>query len=139
MKDVVDRIRESTKVPNPHHVGEICIFLPKDNPELRGKAGYWGMVTHVGEYSYTVQTWDGDYTVKIEHLKLQELLDEDCQFMQQLCLRLQQLHQVTTRDSSVDWLLQGLGKQAKPYLSSLQPKLLAAVEREYNLVWRQPK
>ncbi|QLE45452.1 hypothetical protein FD723_34625 (plasmid) [Nostoc sp. C052] len=139
VKDVVDRIRERTKVPNPYHIGEICILLPKDNPDLRGKAGYWGVVTHVGEYSCTVQTWDGDYTVKIEHLKSLELLDEDCQFMQQLCMRLRQLHQVTTRDSSVDWLLQGLGKQAKPYLSSLQAKLLAAVEREYKLVWRQQK
>ncbi|MHC5938996.1 hypothetical protein [Nostoc sp.] len=49
-------------------------------------------------------------------------------------MRLRQLHQVGSRDSSVDWLLQGLGKQTKPYLSSLQAKLLAAVEREYNLV-----
>ncbi|MEH2149117.1 MAG: hypothetical protein V7K63_13340 [Nostoc sp.] len=46
---------------------------------------------------------------------------------------------VATLDEAVDWLLQGLGKQAKPYLSSLQAKLLAAVEREYNLAWRQPK
>ncbi|MBN3906654.1 MAG: hypothetical protein HWQ35_08860 [Nostoc sp. NMS1] len=139
VKDVVDRIRESTKVPNPYHIGEICILLPKDNPDLRGKTGYWGVVSHVGEYSCTVQTWDGDYTVKIEHLKSLELLDEDCQFMQQLCVRLRQLHQVATRDEAVDWLLQGLGKQAKPYLSSLQAKLLAAVEREYKLVWKQPK
>ncbi|MHC5855091.1 hypothetical protein, partial [Nostoc sp.] len=103
VKDVVDRIRESPKVPNPYHVGEICVLLPKDNPDLRGKGGYWGVVTHVGEYSCTVQTWDGDYTVKIEHLKSLELLDEDCQFMQQLCVRLQQLHQVARRDEAVDW------------------------------------
>ncbi|MEH1867453.1 MAG: hypothetical protein V7K69_20920 [Nostoc sp.] len=139
VKDVVDRIRESPKVPNPYHIGEICLLLPKDNPDLRGKAGYWGVVSHVGEYSCTVQTWDGDYTVKIEHLKSLELLDEDCQFMQQLCVRLRQLHQVATRDEAVDWLLQWLGKQAKPYLSSLQSKLLAFVEREYNLVWKQQK
>ncbi|WP_243458616.1 hypothetical protein [Nostoc sp. UIC 10630] len=139
VKDVVDRIRERTKVPNPYHVGEICVLLPKDNPDLRGKAGYWGVVSHVGEYSCTLQIWDGDYTVKIEHLKSLELLDEDCRFMQQLCVRLRQLHQVTNRDSSVDWLLQGLGKQAKPYLSSLQAKLLAAVEREYKIEWRQQK
>ncbi|MBD2526909.1 hypothetical protein [Nostoc sp. FACHB-133] len=139
VKDVVDRIRESPKLPNPYHIGEICVLLPKDNPDLRGKAGYWGVVSHVGDYSCTVQTWDGDYTVKIEHLKLLELLDEDCQFMQQLCVRLRQLHQVATRDSSVDWLLQGLGKQAKPYLSSLQAKLLATVEREYKIEWRQQK
>ncbi len=139
VKDVVDRIRERTKVPNPYHVGEICVLLPKDNPDLRGKAGYWGVVSHVGDYSCTVQTWDGDYTVKIEHLKSLELLDEDCFFMQQLCVRLRQLHQVASRDEAVDWLLQWLGKQAKPYLSSLQSKLLAFVEREYNLVWKQQK
>ncbi|MCC5653293.1 hypothetical protein LC609_26550 [Nostoc sp. XA013] len=139
VKDVVDRIGERAKVPNPYHIGEICILLPKDNPDLRGKAGYWGVVSLVAEYSCTVQTWDGDYTVKIEQMKSLELLDEDCQFMQQLCVRLRQFHQVASRDSSVDWLLQGLGKQAKPYLSSLQAKLLAAVEREYNLVWRQQK
>ena len=139
MKDVVDRIRESPKVPNPYHIGEICLLLPKDNPELRGKAGYWGVVSHSGEYTCTVQTWDGDYTVKIEHLKSLELLDEDCQFMQQLCVRLRQLHEVANRDEAVDWLLQGLGKQAKPYLSSLQAKLLATVEREYKIEWRQQK
>ncbi|WP_375493842.1 hypothetical protein [uncultured Nostoc sp.] len=36
---------------------------------------------------------------------------------------------MTSRDEAVDWLLQGLGKQAKAYLSSLQAKLLAAVEK----------
>ncbi|MBH8575352.1 hypothetical protein I8752_20515 [Nostocaceae cyanobacterium CENA369] len=139
VQDIVDKIRERTKVPNPYREGEICILLPKDNPDLRGKGGCWGVIAHVGDYSCTVGTWDGDYTVKIEHLKLVELLEEDCKFMQQLCMRLRQLHQVASRDPSVDWLLQGLGKQAKPYLSSLQAKLLAAMEREYKLSWKQQK
>jgi len=137
VKDIVDKIRERTKVPNPYQLGEICVIQPKDNPDLRGKAGYWGVVTHVGEYSCTVQCWDGDYTAKVEHLKSLELLEEDCKYMQQLCMRLRRLHEVASRDPAVDWLLQGLGKQAKPYLSSLQAKLLGAVEKEYNLVWRQ--
>jgi hypothetical protein len=139
VQDIVDKIRERTKISNPYKLGEICILVPKDNPDLRGKGGYWGVISHVGDYSCTVQCWDGDYTVKIEHLKSVELLEEDCKFMQQLCMRLRQLHTVTDRDSSVDWLLQGLGKQAKPYLSSLQAKLLAAVEREYKLSWKQQK
>ncbi|RCJ18630.1 hypothetical protein A6770_32810 [Nostoc minutum NIES-26] len=139
VQDIVDKIRERTKIPNPYRVGEICILLPKDNPDLRGKGGFWGVVIHVGDYSCTVQTWDGEYTVKIEHLKSLELLDDDCLFMQQLCLRLRQLYQVASRDEAVDWLLQGLGKQAKPYLSSLQSKLLAAVEREYKLSWKHQK
>ncbi|MBW4566064.1 MAG: hypothetical protein KME32_34320 [Mojavia pulchra JT2-VF2] len=139
VQDIVDRIRERTPIPNPYRKGEICILVPKDNPDLRGKGGYWGVVTHVGEYSCTLQTWDGDYTVKIEHLKSLELLDEDCLFMQQLCMRLRQLNAVASRDPSVDWLLQGLGKQAKPYLSSLQAKLLVAVEKEYKIEWKQKK
>ncbi|WP_179069358.1 hypothetical protein [Nostoc sp. C052] len=53
---------------------------------------------------------------------------------QQLCVRLRQLHQVASRDSSMDWLLQGLGILLPPYLSREQSKLLAAVEKEYNLV-----
>ncbi|MBD2438826.1 hypothetical protein [Nostoc sp. FACHB-110] len=133
VQSVVDRIRERTPVPNPYREGEICILVPKDNPDLRGKGGYWGVIIHVGDFSCTVQTWDGDYAVKIEHLKSLELLDNDCKFMQQLCMRLRRLHQVSSRDESVDWLLQGLGKQGKPYLSALQAKLLAAVEREYGL------
>ncbi|MBD2683341.1 MULTISPECIES: hypothetical protein, partial [Nostoc] len=139
VQSVVDRIREGTKVPNPYRDGEICVLLPKDNPELRGKGGCWGVVTYVGDYSCTIQTWDSEYTVKIEHLRSLELLDDDCLFMQQLCLRLRQLHTVADHDVSVDWLLQGLGKQAKPYLSALQAKLLAAVEKEYKIEWKQNK
>ncbi|MBU7587511.1 MAG: hypothetical protein KAF91_32595 [Nostoc sp. TH1S01] len=133
VQSIVDRIRERTPVPNPYHEGEICILVPRDNPDLRGKGGCWGVITHVGDYSCTVQTWDGEYTVKIEHLKSLELLDDDCKSMQQLCMRLRRLHQVADHDPSVDWLLQGLGKQAKPYLSALQARLLGAMEREYGL------
>jgi hypothetical protein len=39
----------------------------------------------------------------------------------------------------VDWLLQELGKQAKPYLPSLQAKLLAAVEKKYKIEWQQKR
>ncbi|MBD2441194.1 hypothetical protein [Nostoc sp. FACHB-110] len=139
VKDIVDKIRERTPVPNPYREGKICILVPKDNPDLRGKGGYWGVIIHVGDFSCTVQTWDGDYTVKIEHLKSLELLDDDCKSMQQLCMRLRRLHQVSSRDESVDWLLQGLGKQAKPYLSALQAKLLGAMEREYGLDGKQKR
>jgi hypothetical protein len=133
VQDIVDKIRDRTKVPNPYRLGEICTLLPKDNPELKGKSGCWGVITHVGDYSCTLETWDAEYTVKIEHLKSVELLDNDCQFMQQLCVRLRRLHEIENRDSAVDWLCLGLGKQPKPYLSPLQEKLLADVEQEYGL------
>ncbi|MBD2357672.1 hypothetical protein H6G41_24185 [Tolypothrix sp. FACHB-123] len=133
VQDIVDKIRERTKLPNPYRLGEVCTLLPKDNPELKGKSGCWGVITHVGDYSCTLETWDAEYTVKIEHLKSLELLDNDCQFMQQLCARLRRLHEIENRDIAVDWLGLGLGKQPKPYLSPLQEKLLADVEQEYGL------
>ncbi|MBD2198358.1 hypothetical protein H6G08_19555 [Calothrix anomala FACHB-343] len=133
VQDIVDKIRERTKLPNPYRLGEVCTLLPKDNPELKGKSGCWGVITHVGDYSCTLETWDAEYTVKIEHLKSLELLDNDCQFMQQLCARLRRLHEIENRDIAVDWLCLGLGKQPKPYLSPLQEKLLADVEQEYGL------
>ncbi|MBD2364254.1 hypothetical protein H6G36_24245 [Anabaena minutissima FACHB-250] len=133
VQDIVDKIRDRTKVPNPYRLGEICTLLPKDNPELKGKSGCWGVITHLGDYSCTLETWDAEYTVKIEHLKSLELSDNDCQFMQQLCVRLRRLRQIENRDSAVDWLCLGLGKQPKPYLSPLQEKLLADVEQEYAL------
>lgn len=133
VQDIVDKIRERTKVPNPYRLGEVCTLLPKDNPELKGKSGCWGVITHVGDYSCTLETWDAEYTVKIEHLKSLELLDNDCQFMQQLCARLRRLHEIENRDIAVDWLCLGLGKQPLPYLSPVQEKLLADVEQEYGL------
>ncbi|MBN3887626.1 hypothetical protein [Nostoc sp. JL31] len=54
-------------------------------------------------------------------------------------MRLRQLHQVGICDEAVDSLLQGLGILLPPCLSSLHALLLVAVEREYNLVWKQQK
>lgn len=57
VRDIVDKIRERTKVPNPYRLGEVCILLPKNNPELKGKSGCWGVITHVGNYSYTLYNY----------------------------------------------------------------------------------
>ncbi|WP_338421904.1 hypothetical protein [Nostoc flagelliforme] len=60
----------------------MCQIVVKDNPELRGKGGCWGIVKHVGEFSCTVTMWDREYTVRIDHLKLLNYLDSECQQMQ---------------------------------------------------------
>ncbi|QFS50917.1 hypothetical protein [Nostoc sphaeroides] len=68
VKDVVQRIMERTQVPNTYQIGEVCQILVKDNPELRGKAGCWGIVSAVNEFSCTVRIWDGEYAVGLQHL-----------------------------------------------------------------------
>ncbi|OKH27561.1 hypothetical protein NIES2101_43785 [Calothrix sp. HK-06] len=133
VKDIVDRIRERTKVPNPYREGDICILIPKDNPELRGKSGCWGAITHVGEYSCTIKTLEAEYTVKIEHLLSMELSDDNCKFMRELLGRMRCLHQLPDCDGAVNSLLAYFGKQSQPYLSPIQEELLVTIERNYGI------
>ncbi|MHC5861044.1 hypothetical protein [Nostoc sp.] len=86
VKDAVQRIMERTQVPNTYQLGEVCQILAKDNPELRGKGGCWGIVNHVGEFSCTVRTWDGEHTVGLQHLKSYDYLPAECQQMQVVCV-----------------------------------------------------
>ncbi|MCC5670840.1 hypothetical protein LC653_45595 [Nostoc sp. CHAB 5784] len=80
--DVVQRIMERNKVPNTYQIGEICQILAKDNPELRGKGGCWGIVNQVNDFSCTVKLWDGEYTVGLQHLKSYNYLPAECEQMQ---------------------------------------------------------
>ncbi len=45
VKDIVQRIRERTPVPNPYRVGEVCQLIAQDNPDLRGIVGFWCIVS----------------------------------------------------------------------------------------------
>ena len=47
VKDVIERILERTKVPNPYHLGEVCQIVVKDDPDLRGKGDCWCIVSHI--------------------------------------------------------------------------------------------
>ncbi len=92
VKDVVQRIIERTQVPNTYQLGEVCQIIAKDNPELRGKGGCWAIVSQVNEFSCTVRTWNGEYTVGLQHLKSCEYLPAECEQMQMICDRLSQVY-----------------------------------------------
>ncbi|OKH52852.1 hypothetical protein NIES2101_13460 [Calothrix sp. HK-06] len=132
VKDIVDKIRERTKLPNPYRVGEIAILIPRDNPELRGLSGCWGAIIRAGEYSCTIETWDNEYTVKIEHLSSLELSDDNCELMQKFLGRLRRLYQLPNKDAVIDNLLSFFGKQPKPYISEVQEELLATLEKRFG-------
>ncbi len=92
VKDVVQRIMERTQVPNTYQIGEVCQILVKDNPELRGKAGCWGIVSAVNEFSCTVRMWDGEYAIGLQHLKSYNYLSAECEQMQVICDRLARIY-----------------------------------------------
>ncbi|NEO99557.1 MAG: hypothetical protein F6K58_12935 [Symploca sp. SIO2E9] len=131
VKDIVQRIKERTKIPNPFCCGEVCQILPKDNPELRGKRGCWAIVRETHDFSCTIQLWDGEYSVKLEHLKSLELSSAQCQKVQKLCDRLTRLRQMGSADRGMEMLLSGLGKQT--YLTELEEKLLRTAEEFFGI------
>jgi hypothetical protein len=136
VKDVVQRIMERTKVPNTYQIGEVCQILVKDNPELRGKGGCWGIVNHVGEFSCTVKTWDGEYAVGLQHLKSYDYLPVECEQIKEICdacgglrLRISRVYSGALEES-VQKFLESLGKLNRAYLTALEEKLLKVLESE---------
>ncbi len=133
VKDIVQRIRERTPVPNPYRVGEVCQLIAQDNPELRGKGGCWCIVSEVHDFGCTVTTWSGSYTVRLEHLKSLDYTDSEGQNLREISARLTRLHQTGNLDAAAYWILNGLGKMPKPYLTPVEEKLLSVLETEYGL------
>ncbi|MFL9458901.1 hypothetical protein AB0758_48965 [Tolypothrix bouteillei VB521301_2] len=124
VKDIVEQIMERTKVPNPYQVGEVCQILPKDNPELRGKSKCWCIVTEVNDFSCVVRAWDGEYVVKMDHLKSLDYLEEDCERMVVLCDRISKLRDSGNLEEAALSVLKQLGEIKRPYLTQVEEKLL---------------
>jgi hypothetical protein len=139
VKDIVQRIRERTKVPNPYRLGEVCQIVVKDNPDLRGKGGCWCIVTQLGDYSCAVTAWDGVYTLKLEHLKPLEYSGMDCEQMNSVCERLTKLRNSGKLEEAAVSVLQHIGQVKRPYLTPLEEKLLSVLEKEYGVETGQSK
>lgn len=129
VQDVVQRIMERTKAANPYRVGEVCQFLPKNNPDLRGKGKCWCIITAVNEFSCTVTTLDGDYTIRIDHLKSFNYFDSDCCFMQELSTRIKKLYNNENLETAEEAVLKHLSELNRPYLTPLEEKLLSLLEK----------
>ncbi len=131
VKDIVQQIMERTKLPNLYRVGEVCQIIPKDNPELRGKGGYWCIVSEVHDFSCTVTAWDGEYTISPQHLKSKDYSDGECEEMRGMCLRIAKLYSADM-ESAARAVLRSLGELRRPYLTKLEEKLLGVLEEEYG-------
>ncbi|MBN3945723.1 MAG: hypothetical protein HWQ38_04250 [Nostoc sp. NMS7] len=132
VKDVVQRIMERTKVPNTYQIGEVCQILVKDNSELRGKGGCWGIVSQVNEFSCSVRMWDGEYAVGLQHLKSFNYLPAECEQMQVICDRINRVYS-SSLEESVQRFLESLGKLNRAYLTDLEEKVLGLVELEIGV------
>lgn len=129
VKDVVQRIMERTQVPNTYQIGEVCQILVKDNPELRGKGGCWGIVSVVNDFSCTVRVWDGEYAVGLQHLKSFNYLPAECQQVREISDRITRVYS-SGLEESMQKFLEMLGKLNRAYLTDLEEKVLSLLELE---------
>ena len=134
VKEVVQRIKDKERSPIALLVGEVCQIIAKGNAELRGKSGCWCIVSEVYEFSCLVATWESEYILRSEHLKSLEYSPDECKQMEDLGIRMTQLHQTAKLDEAALWILNGLAKLKTPYLTILESKLLALLEVEYGIV-----
>ncbi|HHP7231135.1 MAG TPA: hypothetical protein ACFCUY_09780 [Xenococcaceae cyanobacterium] len=133
VKEVVQRIKDKERPPITLRVGEVCFLIAKDNPELRGKSGCWCIVSEVYEFSCSVATWDNEYILRPEHLQSLKYSQDECKQMENLGVRMSELHQTGNLDEAALWILNGLAKLKTPYLTILEEKLLFLLEREYGI------
>ena len=127
VKDIVQHVRERTQVLIPYSVGDVCSILVKDNPELRGKGGCWGIVTAVGEFSCTVRLWDGEYQLQPEYLKELPYSPAQKEEARILSDRLSRLYHPDLEETARA-ILASLGQIERPFLTPLEEEVLAVLE-----------
>ncbi len=125
---------QSTTAPFPYKVGEVCLVIASDEPQLRGRGGCWAIVSKVHEHSCDLQLWNGTAElIKPEHLKSMEYTSEQQQQMQSLCHRLIRLRACGNLEPAAHSILSDLGRKKQPDLTPIEEKLLSVLESEYGL------
>ncbi|MEL4897317.1 hypothetical protein P9B04_17985 [Crocosphaera sp. Alani8] len=127
VKNIVDKIRERKPVPNPWRKNEVAQIIPKNNPDLRGKAGCWCIIIEVNDYSCTVQLYDGEYQAKLENLKGLDYSNEQQEAVRGLCDRLTKLYDPEMEETAKG-ILAMLGKLDRPWLTEFEQELLQFIE-----------
>ena len=78
--------------------------------------------------------WDGEYTVRIDHLKSLNYLPTECQQMQLISDRISRLRENENLEEAGRAVLKYLGELKRPYLTQVEENLLGVIEREYRIV-----
>ncbi|QHG20901.1 hypothetical protein GJB62_33465 (plasmid) [Nostoc sp. ATCC 53789] len=85
----------------------------------------------MNDFSCTVKSWDGEYTIALQHLKSYNYLPAECQQMQVICDRLGLVYS-SALEESVQSFLESLGKLKRAYLTDLEEKVLSVLESEFS-------
>lgn len=79
-----------------------------------------------------MRVWDGEYTVRTAHLKPLNYLPAECQQMQLISDRINRLRDNENLEDAPSAVLKHLGELKRPYLTTVEEKLLGLIEKEYG-------
>jgi hypothetical protein len=126
-------LAEDNSLDNPFREGEICRISVRSNSQLKGKGGCWCIVDQVHLSSCTVNTWSDEIEVPIENLESLKFNPEQDRSIENIGVRMTRLHETGSLDEAAVWVLRGLAKLDRPYLTTLEEKLLEVIEAEYGI------
>ncbi len=125
-------LAENSEPNNPFTTGEICRLVVRGNSQLKGLGGSWCIVSAVHLSTCTVNTWNDELEVPIENLVSLGFDSEQYQTIEDIGVRMTRLHETGRLDDAAMWVLNGLAKLDRAYLTTLEEKLLQVLETVYK-------
>ena len=123
---------QSNQTPhNPFTSGEVCTISAKDVFSLKPYSGCWCIIREVRDWDCLVDTWDTELIIPYDNLTSWGLDESQGDRVWDLGTRMTRLYETGRLDDSALWVLRGLAKLDRFYLSSVEEKLLQVLEREY--------
>ncbi|VEP12096.1 conserved hypothetical protein [Hyella patelloides LEGE 07179] len=124
-------LRENQTPHNPFEVGEVCRIVARDVSSLKKYNGCWCMISELQDWECLVDTWETELVVPIENLESWGLDEEQHQQIFDIGVRMTSLYETGSLDDAAYWVLNGLAKLDRFYLSPVEEKLLRVLEQEY--------
>lgn len=124
-------LRENQTPNNPFSVGEVCRLVARDISSLKKHNGCWCIVGEVRDWECVVDTWDIQLVVPVENLESWGLDSEQRELIEDIGVRMTSLYETGNLDDAAYWVLNGLAKLDRFYLSSVEENLLKVLEDFY--------
>ncbi len=132
-------LKEKQLTPFPYQVGEVVRISAKNEPQLRGFAGCWAVITAVYEFSGDIQMWNGTATnIHPQHLSSLDYNPSQCESRKRLCERITKIIEQSPEATAMQFL-SILGRQRAPELTQLEEKMLSLLETEYGVGNSEPQ
>ena len=119
---------------NPFSVGEVCQILVRGNNKLKGKGGSWCIIEEINGDECIVNTWNNQLSIPYQNLESFGFDEHEYRAIEDLGVRMTNLHRTKKLDKAALWVLNGLAKLERSQLTPLESKLLLVIEQEYGLL-----